>query len=342
MRKLTFNFFIFGIISFLLFAVTITFIILISLTAKSFLIKKYTFPLVQKYELCDRVAVIIEPRKHPAFSLVISNIMRNLDRMSDETGKPKWELQIFHGTKNQNFVKQIVDELGYSKRCTYDCLDVEDLNPLMYACVKLDKNFYRACRGKKILMFETDSILCDNSTHNIEEFLDYDYIGGALIDGVEEAYHFMWGKDKFMMNGGISIRDRQALIDLLTEYHQKSYSKIPCGLPLFLRFLYQRDSVGKITCFAEDMFFNHYAKKRPNKETSLKFAICGSNHGEIYKNALALHKPWKRYWCKGWVKSLGINEHISQCTFEELGFHHFEDLQKLAPDFNMLFLLYGF
>jgi hypothetical protein len=55
-----------------------------------------------------------------------------------------------------------------------------------------------------LLVFQTDSILCANSRQNINDFLEYDWIGAPWNPGGR------WGG-----NGGLSIRRVSAIIDIL-------------------------------------------------------------------------------------------------------------------------------
>ncbi|KAM0272541.1 hypothetical protein ACHAQH_008677 [Verticillium albo-atrum] len=57
-----------------------------------------------------------------------------------------------------------------------------------------------------LLVFQTDSILCANSRHNINDFLEYDWIGAPWNPAGR------WGG-----NGGLSIRRVSAMIDVLRE-----------------------------------------------------------------------------------------------------------------------------
>lgn len=57
-----------------------------------------------------------------------------------------------------------------------------------------------------LLVFQTDSMLCANSRHNINDFLEYDWIGAPWNPGGR------WGG-----NGGLSIRRVSAMIDVLRE-----------------------------------------------------------------------------------------------------------------------------
>ena len=48
----------------------------------------------------ERVAVIVETRKHKALQFVLNNFMSNLPN--------DWKLQIFHGRDNSDYVSEVV------------------------------------------------------------------------------------------------------------------------------------------------------------------------------------------------------------------------------------------
>ncbi|KAI0533481.1 hypothetical protein GGR58DRAFT_516882 [Xylaria digitata] len=57
-----------------------------------------------------------------------------------------------------------------------------------------------------LLIFQTDSILCANSRQNLNDFLDYDWVGAPWdVNG------------RFGGNGGLSLRRVSAIIDVLTD-----------------------------------------------------------------------------------------------------------------------------
>ena len=48
-----------------------------------------------------RTAIIVEPREHKALSFVLNNFCKNLD--------DNWDIIIVHGTKNENYIKNIIE-----------------------------------------------------------------------------------------------------------------------------------------------------------------------------------------------------------------------------------------
>jgi hypothetical protein len=139
----------------------------------------------------DKIAVIIEPRKHPLLKYVIFNFMYFL--------APKgWGLHIFCGTDNIEFVSDITKELkGYTH---ITVLPYSNLNEPMYNSLLTNAGFYKRIwmEPKHILIFQTDCLLFSGE---LEDFLKWDMIGAA------------WQHSPFRgCNGGLSIRNREAII----------------------------------------------------------------------------------------------------------------------------------
>ncbi|KAL1868481.1 hypothetical protein Daus18300_005915 [Diaporthe australafricana] len=65
-----------------------------------------------------------------------------------------------------------------------------------------------------LLIFQTDSILCANSQLNLNDFLDYDWIGAPWNPG-----------SRFGGNGGLSIRRVSAILDVLRSQARADFSE---------------------------------------------------------------------------------------------------------------------
>ncbi|KAK1826952.1 hypothetical protein QBC39DRAFT_421801 [Podospora conica] len=68
--------------------------------------------------------------------------------------------------------------------------------------------------AEHVLVFQTDSILCANSRRTLNDFLDYDYVGAP------------WAADaRFGGNGGLSLRRRSAVVDVLRHQLRRNGSE---------------------------------------------------------------------------------------------------------------------
>lgn len=139
------------------------------------------------------LGVIVETRKHPALDYVVSAFQDTL----------QIPVQLFHGKLNRDFIMSS----SISQRVRMGSvhlvqLEVEDLDARKYNALLLTRRFWEHLISRcKILVFQTDTILCSGSDYALKDFTSFDYIGskwprarpvGLLIDGG---------------NGGLSIRD---------------------------------------------------------------------------------------------------------------------------------------
>lgn len=144
----------------------------------------------------DHYAIIIEPRNHPDLLTVIKSTMFNLN----ETNSPiKWGLQIFHGNQNETQVQNICSLLN---NVTCVNIGVDNLTNIQHSEYMESVDFWRKVKGKKALIFQTDSLLLRNG---IDEFLEYDYVGAP------------WRKPKenqWVGNGGLSLRTVSKMVEI--------------------------------------------------------------------------------------------------------------------------------
>jgi len=59
--------------------------------------------------------------------------------------------------------------------------------------------------AQHVLIFQADAILCANSPHRVDDFLKYDFVGPLI------------GPRKKIYNGGLSLRNRTMILDILRE-----------------------------------------------------------------------------------------------------------------------------
>lgn len=116
----------------------------------------------------------------------------------------KWGLQVFHGSENENFLKDLFKDL---KNVVYENLNIKNFTDRQtHTEILKSCEFWKKSNGDKILIFQNDSMLLKNG---IEEFLKWDYIGAP------------WKKPKegcFVGNGGLSLRTRDKMIKISEKY----------------------------------------------------------------------------------------------------------------------------
>jgi hypothetical protein len=154
---------------------------------------------LQALEIKTRTAVIVEPRKHRALSFVLRNILENLD--------DTWKIQIYHGTKNQNFVEEIIagELFPYLPRISLVNLNVENLGTAEeYSRLLLSSEFIGGIPTEMFLIFQTDSMINPRYKDLIHTFLPYDYVGAPWKNGI-------------VGNGGFSLRRRSKMLECIKK-----------------------------------------------------------------------------------------------------------------------------
>jgi hypothetical protein len=99
-----------------------------------------------------------------------------------------WSLIIYHSEENEYFIKNALKDLpNIEYRLPFfPIYSVGEYNQFMK-----DYNFYESLKAKKVLIFQTDSIMLKKG---IESFMQYDYVGAP------------WPWLRTSGNGGFSLR----------------------------------------------------------------------------------------------------------------------------------------
>jgi hypothetical protein len=144
-------------------------------------------------------AIIIEPREHQDLRLSIRSTMYYLNNSDSQI---KWGLQIFHGNKNKDYIKKIIN--GW-KGVELVNIGIDDFTNIEHSQYMESHLFWEKVKGTKVLIFQTDSVLLRSG---IDEFLGYDYIGAP------------WRKLKegqIVGNGGLSLRTKDVMLKITQE-----------------------------------------------------------------------------------------------------------------------------
>ena len=193
--------------------------------------------------------VMIECREHPDLKPVLWN-------MANVYGGTETSLYIFHGTKNEDFIKNITGEW---KNVIYINMGVENLNWQEYSYKLTTWQFWDNIKTKFCLIFQTDTLIFKQIPEN---FFEYDFIGAPT--GIQK-----------LLNGGFSLRNTS----VVKETSKKFGPEYPKGYN-----------------GAEDSFFAYYLhdsihakSKYPDFFTASSFAA-----ERFYsKDPVGIHKPWE-------------------------------------------------
>lgn len=204
----------------------------------------------------EKYCVIIEPRKHKYLLRVIKNFTYLLQNKG-------WGLIIFHGTDNEDFLKQSLQNWNHVK---YVNLQVTNLNIHQYNHILTTVpfwNFLRRLGCKNSLLFQTDTVLLKD---NVDDFLHYDFIGAPWC--VE------WYNIKGGYNGGLSLRNVEKMIDIIQKSH-----------PLFFE--------NTMVHINEDIYFAYFMDKYrsecilPEHDVAKQFSV----ETVYYPDPIGMHQP---------------------------------------------------
>jgi len=141
------------------------------------------------------IAVIVEPRKHSKLKIVITNILKNLKDV---------KVQIFHGNLNKEFILSELKE--FANNIILTNIKKDNLTIREYSNMLLTKNFYDLIKGERILLFQTDSCICNYNEDILEECQKYGYVGAPT----KRYKEIPW------QNGGFSFRKKSLMIKAVT------------------------------------------------------------------------------------------------------------------------------
>jgi hypothetical protein len=137
------------------------------------------------------IAVIVEPRKHDKLKIVVKNIIENLKDV---------KVHVFHGNLNKDFIlSELSDDIDniISTNLNKDNLTIRE-----YSDMLLTKKFYDLIEGERILLFQTDSCICNYNEDILEECQKYGYVGAPTRRRIEIPWQ----------NGGFSFRKKSLMI----------------------------------------------------------------------------------------------------------------------------------
>lgn len=128
-----------------------------------------------KFDSETKSIVLIEGRKHH----LLEASLRNLNHILKD-----WDIHVIHTLSNKNFVDEIIKKIGL-KKVNKTCLQVEKFGVDDFSTLLGTPNFWEnIVTTDRILISQTDAWLCHNSSHKIEEFFIYDYVGAPWASNI--------------------------------------------------------------------------------------------------------------------------------------------------------------
>ena len=196
-------------------------------------------------------AIIIEPREHKALEFVLQNFNDNLSN--------EWQFVVCHGNKNKEYTENICKKVFIPERVKLVDLKVDNLNPVTYSGIFLNKEFYDNITTEHFLVFQTDSIICSKNKYLINNFLKYDYVGAP------------WLNNGGVGNGGLSLRKKSKMLEIVNNCKVKDENN---------NYLME-DRVFSYSC-------NNIPVYKPSEEEASQFSI----EGVISNKSFGLHKSY--------------------------------------------------
>lgn len=160
----------------------------------------------------SNVAALFETRPVPH---LVPLILHQIDQLPDD-----WPFRIFHNEDNIEMLlsdPKIVQHITTGK-ITLVSVSIDlsgwDAWILVGAYLTSPGIWENLSPAKKVLFFQSDSVICKASARGIDDFMEYDYIGAPLL----EAYAGdRLRPGELWMNGGLSLRNRELMMDLLDD-----------------------------------------------------------------------------------------------------------------------------
>jgi hypothetical protein len=203
----------------------------------------------------EKVALIVEPRAHINLVPVITQ-MANLH--------PDWFIYLYHGNLNQSYVTTHPEltRLRNDGKLALFHLHIDDINPLTYNALFTTQAFWNTVNAHYALVFQTDAWMCDQADFDLDDFLQYDYVGSPVRQFIVK-----------FLNGGVSLRNVEAMKDMIQTCPDSFFTK------------------------GEDVFFSRPCraiKKRYNvapRKVAANFSLQQNAFYRSDRTPIAVHKP---------------------------------------------------
>ncbi len=226
-------------------------------------------------------AVITEPRIHPAWKLVLTNFLTNLDE--------RWNFLIICGITNKDFLYSLINGSfqEHKHRITIYQLDIQDFVTIKdYSNYMIDPFIYELIPTETFLIFQLDTLISAKYKDTIYDFIKYDYVGAPWRGNgifVRDENNVM-PIQLLVGNGGLSLRKKSVMLDIIKN--DVTNFRFEDGI-------------------LEDLFFSKYAKKKPSVEEAKLFSV----------ETLFSEKSFGIHACYKWVsyeELCKISEHIPE------------------------------
>lgn len=148
------------------------------------------------------IAVIVEPREHMYLKSVVENVLEKLVDVN---------VIIFHGNKNKDFIiNNLSNKLDKIELIN---MGIDNLTVREYSDMLITIDFWNKINGERILLFQTDSIICNYDEDILKECQSYGFVGAPT----KKIREIPW------QNGGFSFRKKSKMIEAIKDIKNKTY-----------------------------------------------------------------------------------------------------------------------
>jgi hypothetical protein len=201
-----------------------------------FSLKIKTTQEIKYYENSDKIAVIIDPRYDTLMEDVIRQHMFFLN-------PHEWNLMVVSHSSHADKIRTDFPNcvfINIDESLIYYKDDKPNMTVTSYNNIMLNHEFWKIVPAENILIFQKDCFMYKMFDEN---FLEYDYVGARAPLCVLENDETM-----YLMNGGLSLRKRAAMIDCLQNCSfEQIYEKIDMKKIVDVKNLFVKN---------EDIFFS--------------------------------------------------------------------------------------
>ena len=148
-------------------------------------------------------AVFIEFRILPNIEFVVRNAILKLGNA--------WSFTIICGTKNLQYVKQIVKKISPNIKILK--LAHDNMTRNEYSNYLMTSRFWNLLQGDKILIYQEDSLILKE---NIMDFINFDYIGAPFPKDTDDTPNCVG-------NGGLSLRTKSKMLEIIHKCPIKNF-----------------------------------------------------------------------------------------------------------------------
>ena len=202
----------------------------------------FILPELELFQTCE--AVFIEFREFDHVEFIIRNAIMRLG--------PAWSYTVVCGNVNYNFMITLCNNICKNIKVIKTTFSNVTINE--YSDFLKTAEFWNLLIGEKILIYQEDSFIFNS---NIDEFMDYDYIGAPWVERILPIC---------VGNGGLSFRTRQIMLDVILAVGKEgTFSEEIISEDVFFSKHMQRLNIGRL---ADEETASKFSSELINKKDS--------------------------------------------------------------------------